>query len=437
VYTEEALGAAGGDWGIVAVAPRRADLVHVVNDQDGLFSVTTLSAGPPSTRLVGSLVGARHLPSEGAAILDLLAAPATRVVTLTVTEKAYLVDAAGRLRDDPGLRADLAGDRPPGTVLGLLARAVRSRGAAGGPPLAIVSCDNLPSNGARLRSALAQALGEEPGGWVSFPDTMVDRIVPASTPQTYARAEAALGVVDLAAVDAEPYSQWVLTDDFPGGRPAWEAGGAVFGDEVPAYERLKLRLLNGVHSTLAYLGALAGAETIADALARPGMEAFLRALMTVDLGPTLVPPRGVTLDAYGDQVLARLANPAIGHRTAQVAMDGSQKLPQRIFAPVVERRAAGAEPAHLAVSLAAWIRYLGGVADDGRPLVPDDPLAADLRALVDRAGEDPVARVRALFGVTAVAPAGLADDEVLVALVADRLARLCRDGVAGLLSDWP
>ncbi len=440
VYTEAALRKHGGDWGIVAVAPRSTAVVTAVDDQDGLFSVTTLSAAPPVTDVIGSMVGALHLPTQPKEVLDRLADPATRVVTLTVTEKAYLIDGAGRLLDDPHLRADLTGDSPPMTVIGLLVQALRRRAADGGAPLALVSCDNLPSNGERLRSALGQALGEEPGGWVSFPTTMVDRIVPASTPQTYARAAAALGCEDLAAVDAEPFSQWVIEEDesdptrlFPGGRPAWEDGGATFSPDVPAYERLKLRMLNGVHSTLAYLGCLAGAGTIREALELPGMAAFVDKLMSDDIAPTVAPPVGVSLPAYGSSVLERFANPAIEHRTIQVAMDGSQKLPQRIFASVADRRAVGAEPRYLAVSLAAWIRFIGGVSDDGRPLPLDDPLATALRDAVAGAGDDAIAEVRAVFGVAAVASDGLAADATLVELVADRLTALRRDGAAALL----
>jgi fructuronate reductase len=441
VYTDAALRQHGGDWGIAAVAPRSVDTVRAVAQQDGLFSVTTLSAAAPQTRVIGSIASALHLPMQAAEILDLLVAPATRVVTLTVTEKAYLTDGAGRLLPDDALVSDLTTDRPPRTVIGLLTRALRRRSADGGAPLALVSCDNLPANGERLRSALSQALGEQPPEWASFPTTMVDRIVPASTTHTYARAAAALGRSDLAAVDAEPFSQWVIEDDptdptrlFPGGRPSWEDGGATFSAEVPAYERLKLRMLNGVHSTLAYLGCLAGAPTIRGALALPHMREFVGLLMECDIAPTLNPPAGVSVEAYGASVLDRFANPAIGHRTTQVAMDGSQKLPQRILGTVADRRAAGAEPLYLAVSLAAWIRFIAGAADDGAPLALDDPLAEALRGALAGAGDDPAAQVRAIFGVAAVAPPGLGDDSTLIALVAERLATLRRAGVAGLLA---
>jgi fructuronate reductase len=430
VYTEEAMAATGGDWGIMVVAPRSADLVATINAQDGLFSVTDLDGASAQTRVVASLVGALHLPTQAAEILDLLADPTIRVVTLTVTEKAYLTDpATGRLLDDPALAADLAGAGDPTTVPGLLVRGLRRRAAAGGPPLAIVSCDNLPSNGARLRSALTQALGEEPPAWVSFPGTMVDRIVPATTTDTLARAAAALGVRDDAAVAAEPYREWVIEDEFPAGRPEWDAAGAVFSTDVAGYERLKLRVLNGVHSTTAYLGALAGYETIADTLQMPGMEAFLHGLIVDDVAPTLTPPAGVDVIGYGDTVLHRFANPAIRHRTLQVAMDGSQKLPQRLLGTLADRRASGAEAGGLALAIAGWIRFLGGTADDGRALPLDDPLAVQLRDALAAAGSAPIERVRAIFAADSIFAPELRSDADLVEMVADRLHRLEREGV--------
>ncbi|MDI5941857.1 mannitol dehydrogenase family protein, partial [Micromonospora sp. DH15] len=238
------------------------------------------------------------------------------------------------------LAADLAGDAPPTTVPGLLVRGLAARAAADAGPVALVSCDNLPANGARLRGLVEQALARSGASdrvlsWVSeqvtFPGTMVDRIVPASTAQTLAAARDALGFADLAAVAAEPYRQWVIEDDFPGGRPAWEAAGAVLTDDAGQWERVKLRGLNGLHSATAYLGALAGRETVADALGVPGLTGMLRRLVAEEVAVSFTPPDGVSMVAYGDEVLARFANPAIRHRTLQIAMDGSQKLPQRVL----------------------------------------------------------------------------------------------------------
>ncbi len=362
VYTEQAIGLAGGDWGIVGVAPRNAALVATLTDQDNLFSVSTLSAADQRTRVVGSLAGVRLAAADPQAVVALLADPAIRVVTLTVTEKAYQLDpAAGTLRPDADLVADLTTERPPATVPGLLARAAADAG-----PIALVSCDNLPANGRRLRGLVTQSLAyagtpHNVVDWVEaqvgFPGTMVDRIVPASTAQTLSAAQRALGVEDLAAVAAEPYTQWVIEDDFPGGRPAWDRAGAVLCADAGPWERLKLRALNGVHSATAYLGALAGCDTIAEALALPHLDTVLRRLIAEDVAASFVPPDGVDVVDYGEQVLARFGNPAIRHRTFQVAMDGSQKLPQRILHTVADLRAAGRPARWAALVVAAWIRF--------------------------------------------------------------------------------
>jgi fructuronate reductase len=421
VFTEAAMAAAGGDWGIVAVAPRSPTLVDVLRQQDHLFSVTSRSADGDTTRVIGSLAGVAHLPSEPDDILTLLASPEIRVVTLTVTEKAY--------RLDPD---DLSPGCPPRTVAGLLIRGLQRRAAAGGPPLAVVSCDNLPGNGARVRALVEQALDGSPGDWVSFPSTMVDRIVPATTAATLARAQAALGAVDLAAVEAEPFTQWVIEDDFAGGRPAWHTAGAVLTDDVTSWERLKLRVLNGLHSTTAYLGALAGRETIAATMALPGLPELLRQLAVADIGPTLTPPPGVRVEEYADQTLERFANPAIEHRTIQVAMDGSQKLPQRLLHTIADRRAQGAPPGLAALTVAAWMRFVGGVADDGQPLPLDDPLAGAIRA-ARPASDDPRRIVRGLLGLTAIFPPALREDEELVDAVVHWLEALATDGAAATI----
>ena len=275
-----------------------------------------------------------------------------------------------------------------GLVLGLIANAANlaaplatkriidtlGTGDALAGPITLLSCDNFASNGHRLHGMVTEALAwpgaSVPAGaieWVrenvSFPCSMVDRIVPASTADTYATAARELGVTDLAAVAAEPYKQWVIEDVFPGGRPAWERAGAVLTTDAGPWERLKLRALNGVHSTLAYLGALAGYETIADALAMPGMQVVLRRLIAEDIASSFEPPDGVSVVAYGDQVLERFANSAIRYRTLQVAMDGSQKLPQRVLHTVAGVRAAGGTPRWSTLVIAAWMRFAAGVAE--------------------------------------------------------------------------
>ncbi|MCW6004960.1 mannitol dehydrogenase family protein [Micromonospora sp. CPCC 205371] len=445
VYTEAAVALAGGDWGIVGVAPRSLDVVRSLIEQDCLFSVTSLSGNGTHSEVVGAFAGVRHAASDPDGVLDLIASPAIRVVTLTVTEKAYQLDpATGRLRPDPAVAADLTGDGPPATVPGLLVRGLIARAAADAGPIALLSCDNLPSNGKRLHGLVTQALeyGGAPGPvveWVranvTFPGTMVDRIVPATTPETLATAEGLLGVSDLAAVAAEPYREWVIEDAFPGGRPAWERAGAVMTDDAGPWERLKLRALNGVHSAIAYLGALAGREMIAEALAIPGMREALRSFVAEDVAGSFQPPDGVSVVEYGDSVLERFANSAIRHRTIQVAMDGSQKLPQRVLHTLIDRRATGAVPRWGALVLAAWMRFVQGQADGGAPLPLDDPLAERIRTALSEGKDSPEGVVDALFGLTQVFPAELVGDDVVRELVAGWLTALEQHGVEQTLRE--
>lgn len=447
VYTEAAIALSADedrDWGIVGVAPRSREVLENLAAQDGLFSVVTLSAGDPIVNVIGSIAGLRHAASDPTAVVGLLADPAIRVVTLTVTEKAYALDpATGALSADPEVRADLTTGRPPRTVPGLLVAGLAARAAAGGGPIALVSCDNLPTNGERLRGLVTQALRVVPGSdavaaWVasnvSFPSTMVDRIVPATSASTLASAFAGLGVADLAPVPAEPYMQWVIEDEFPGGRPAWDLAGATMTTDTTPYEHLKLRGLNGVHSALAYLGALAGREYIADALNLPGMTDVLRRYIADEVAPSLQPPDGVSVVEYGESVLTRFANPAMGHRTLQVAMDGSQKLPQRVLHGMLDRRRAGASPRFGALIVAAWLRFATGTADDGRSLPLDDPFADTIRTALAGAGEKPDEIVAALFGLRQVFPAELADDAVVRSLVAEWLADLTAHGAAATIA---
>ncbi|MFI6072293.1 mannitol dehydrogenase family protein [Actinoplanes sp. NPDC051343] len=438
VYTEEAMAADGGDWGIVEVAPRSAAIVDALTSQDLLYSVTTLGPSSTSTRVIGSVAGAFQASAAPSTVVELLADPRIRVVTLTVTEKAYRLDpATGQVLWDDELRADLSTDRSPRTIPGLLIRGLQARQKADAGPIALVSCDNLPANGHRLSGLVTQTAGSTLD-WVresvTFPGTMVDRIVPATTPALLETAASALGASDLAAVCGEPYSQWVIEDSFAGGRPSWELAGAVMTDDARPWELLKLRTLNGVHSAIAYLGALAGYSTIASALELPGLSAVLRSFIASDVAPTLDPPPGTTVVSYGESALTRFANPAMGHRTLQVAMDGSQKLPQRILHTLMDRRAAGGVPRWGALVVAAWMRFVQGTADDGRSLPLDDPLAPDIRARLAAAPSTPEGVVEALLGLNTVFDPALAADDVVRSLLVEWLTSLTRHGVAATLS---
>ena len=406
VFTQDAIAASGDTrWGVLGVTQRSTRVVDQLAPQDGLYGVLTLGEHETSLRLVGTLRATASPHRDTPQVVAAVAAPSTHVVTLTVTEKGYRRAPAGGIdladertaADEQALARALAGhddDTPTGTPVGLLLRglAVRARHDAG--PLTVVCCDNLSDNGDAVRALVRSWLETVPGGarlqaWVDeqvrFPGTMVDRIVPATTAANRARAAELLGLDDQGLVVGEPFRQWVIRDDFAGPRPPWELAGATFTDDVAPYERAKLRILNGSHSTLAYLGALRGYATIAAAVQDPELAAVLRDLTDHDVLPTLASPPGLDLRAYRAEVLARFANTNTGHRTVQVAMDGSQKLPQRLLDTARDRIAAGAVPAGVALAVAGWIAYVraaaaGELVVEGRAVPLDDPLAAELAA---------------------------------------------------------
>jgi fructuronate reductase len=438
-YTEDAVAAAGGDWGICGVTPRSRGVVDQLAPQDGLYTV--LARGDADeARVVGSLREVLFAGAQPGELPARIADPAVRVVTLTVTEKGYRHDpATGRLRrDDDDVRADAAGGSPR-TVIGMLVRGlqVRMNGDAG--PVAVLCCDNLPHNGRTVAGLIGDfvellpaAEAEPLAAWlkdsVRFPSSMVDRIVPAITDADRAEVERLIGLTDQGAVAAEPFRQWVIEDDFPGGRPAWDAAGALLTGDVTPYEVMKLRMLNGAHSTLAYLGALAGYETIAEAMADDAFATVVRGLLREDVEPTLDVPEGFDVRAYGQELFDRFANPALRHRTLQVAMDGSQKLPQRLLSTLRARRAAGAEPRWAAFAVAAWLRWVWSeVTDAGTPRTLDDPLAPLLARSVDGAdsAEDAVA---CLLGIGEIFGDDLAEDPVVRGLLVDALRSLTSDG---------
>jgi fructuronate reductase len=332
-------------------------------------------------------------------VLRTLAADSVHLASLTITEKGYPRTLTGGLdltnpavaADVEALKAELAGRGFAGaarTPLGLLARGLARRHASSGAPFAVVCCDNLMSNGSVTRGlvlALAEAAGAERmlewlDAAVTFPSTMVDRIVPATTEANRGEAERILGLRDEGLVVAEPFGQWIIEDNFAGPRPAWERAGAVLTTDVGAYEIAKLRMLNATHSLLAYLGALRGYATIAEAVSADALVEEARRLQRNDIIPTLTPPPGTDLAEYGESILERFANPNLGHSTIQVAMDGSQKLPVRILGTVADRLSAGEVPRSGALLVAAWMVFVFRGRDvNSRPLALDDPMAAALR----------------------------------------------------------
>ena len=389
VYTAAALRSAGGDWGIVGVASRSRSVVDAMRAQNLLYSVAEISPDGTSLSIPAVHSDVFVAAEEPGRVVDSIAAPDIRVVTLTVTENGYSYSPSTGHLDlaDPRIIADLGG-RPPLTTIGQLARGLQRRAARSGAPMTILSCDNLTENGAHTERLVREFLTELPhsegaealaflDNAVTFPSSMVDRIVPATTAELRETVAAQLRAWDEVPVPAEPFTMWAIEDRFAGGRPAWEAGGAVFTDEVGRYEQMKVRLLNGTHSLIAYLGALHGVATISEAIAIPDIEAAAVTVLRSEYEPSITVPSGVDIRAYERQLFERWGNSALGHRTAQVGTDGSVKLRQRIPEPALASLDSGRMPQMIALTTAA---YLSSVA----PLPGFDP-GPHARAMVDGA----------------------------------------------------
>jgi fructuronate reductase len=438
VYTDDVLAADGGAWGVCGVSQRTSAVPDQLGPQDGLYSV--LERGDHTgIRVIGSVRETLFAGADPAVLTARLADPNTHIISLTVTEKGYRHDpGSGRLRaGDPQLRADAEG-RPPRTVVGRVVAGLAARRANGAGGITVLCCDNLPHNGRVVRGLVTEfaawrdaRVGGDLADWVdrhvTFPSTMVDRIVPATRRSDCDDASRLLGVADAGTVVAEPFRQWVIEDTFAAGRPRWEHAGAIMTDDVTAYEVLKLRLLNGAHSALAYLGALAGHDFIWQAATDPVLAVVADRLMAEDAAPTVMAPGGTDIAAYRDQVLTRFANPAIGHRVDQVAMDGSQKLPQRLLDTARARLAAGAEPTWVCLAVAGWMRYVMACGPD-----LDDPMAAELTAAVGGV-DDPRQVAHALLRIESVFGSDLAASPVFAERVVDWLAQLVSRGAARTL----
>ncbi|CAN7289365.1 mannitol dehydrogenase family protein [Phenylobacterium sp. LjRoot225] len=359
VYTDDAIAAAGGDWGIVGVSMRKPDVAATLTPQDGLYTVEILDAAP-SYRIVGAVRQALTLPLEPQRVLAALAAPATRIVTLTVTEKGYCLDGAGALDlGHPDIVHDLAAPEAPRSAIGVLAAGLARRVAQGAEPMTVISCDNVADNGARLAAAVeafaARAYpGLAAGSAASFPQTMVDSIVPASDPASHARVDRVLGMTDEGAVQREAFSQWVIEDRFAGPRPAWDRVGVEIVADVIPYRRLKLHVLNASHSALAYLGLLRGHTYVRDAIGDAGLAAFLDGMITEEVAPGLP---DLAVRDYWAGVRRRFTNPAVDHRLDQIAQDGAQKLAQRIFPLMIANARADLPVARLGQVVRAWIDW--------------------------------------------------------------------------------
>lgn len=388
-YTDEAMATGGGDWRILGVSLRSAGVRDQMRPQDGLYTLVERSATGSQVRIVGAVADVLVASEERERLVATLAAPTTYIASFTITEKGYCRAPDGSL--DLGL-ADQC------SAYAYLTEAFARRRDAGLSGLTLLSCDNLAENGAQLRRLMREYLDRNApdlADWFdaecACPSTMVDRIVPATTDDDRHDIEALIGMRDEAVVVTEPFSQWVIEDAFAGPRPAWERFGAQVTSNVHAFENAKLRMLNGAHSALAYLGLKRGHEFVHQAIADVELAPTIEHLMRDEAAASLTPVPGQYLDAYADALIERFKNPALNHRLAQIAMDGSQKIPQRWLETLAFHQTAGRQCPAILAAVGAWLRHVRG--DNG---MVDDPLALELKAQWETTGEAGIVEV--LFG---------------------------------------
>lgn len=424
------------DWGYCEVNLNSGELIAALREQSLLYSVTELADDSRHTRVVGVITAALHGKGDGIeTVIEAMCQPDIAIVSMTVTEKGYCYQpATGQLNlQHPDIQHDLAHPQQPVSLPGVILAAIARRRERGLPPFSVMSCDNMPENGHVTRNVilqLTQAQDAQLAAYIAdaltFPSTMVDRIVPAMTDEALTSLSETLGSYDPVAVSCEPFFQWVIEDNFVNGRPAWEKAGAELVSDVLPFEEMKLRMLNGSHSFLAYLGYLAGYEHISDCMADGDFRLAARKLMLDEQAPTLRTP-DVDLVAYADSLLARYENRAIKHRTGQIATDGTQKLPQRWLDSIRWHIAQGSAYPLLALGVAAWIRYVGAVDEQGNAIDVRDAMKGELTERVAASAEGE-ARVAALLGIESVFGEDLPHNTAFVAQVNDFYQLLLRQG---------
>lgn len=442
LLTDRVLNTEGGDWGICEISLFSGDqLMSQLRAQDHLFTVLEKGADGNQAIVVGAVNECLNAKLDSLpAIIEKFCEPQVAIVSLTITEKGYCIDPATGQLDltQPRIVHDLQHPDEPHSAPGILVEALHRRRERGLPAFTVLPCDNIPDNGRLVKNAvlgMAQRRSEALAVWiaenVSFPGTMVDRIVPAATPESLAEISEVLGVDDPCAISCEPFIQWVVEDHFVAGRPAWEKAGVQMVDDVLPWEQMKLRMLNGSHSFLAWLGYLAGHAHISDCMADPVFKTAARRLMLDEQAPTLR-ITGVDLTDYADSLIARFSNPALKHRTWQIAMDGSQKLPQRMLEGVRVHLQRESNWPLLALGIAGWMRYVSGVDDAGEAIDVRDPLVDKIRAIVETSNE--AGRVPALLELSEIFGNDLARQPAFVDAVSLAWQLLCRVGAREAVS---
>ena len=436
LLTDRVLNAQGGDWGICEISLFSGDrLMSQLREQNHLYTVLEKGANGNQAIIVGAVKECLNAKLDSlAAIIEKFCEPQVAIVSLTITEKGYCIDPATGSLDvsNPRIIHDMQHPTEPHSAPGILVEALHRRRERGLSPFTVLSCDNIPDNGHVVKNAvlgMAEKRAAELAAWiqqhVSFPGTMVDRIVPAATEESLDEITRELGVADPCAISCEPFIQWVIEDNFVAGRPQWEVAGVQMVDDVLPWEQMKLRMLNGSHSFLAYLGYLAGFQHISDCMQDSAFREAAYRLMMNEQAPTLR-ITNVDLSRYAASLIERFANPALKHRTWQIAMDGSQKLPQRMLEGIREHLARGSDWPLLALGVAGWMRYVSSVDDAGATIDIRDPLSEKIRLLVESSSD--AERVSALLSLQEVFGTDLVKNPLFVQTIEQAWRRIAQHG---------
>lgn len=418
-YTHQALTQYGGDWSISAVSMRSSGVSDALTEQQGLYSLAELDS-ETKYQVLGAIEEVLIAKTQYSQVNARLVSAQTKFVTLTITEKGYCLDAQGNLDfDNTEIQQDLSDDSQPITAIGLLVSALAIRKAEGTAPFSILSCDNITDNGYKLKAALVAFANKSDSvlaQWLQTeiicPCTMVDSITPATDDDLRSLVSKELSIKDNWPIKREAFIQWVIEDTLPTDSPAWDKVGATLTSDVRGFENAKLRLLNCPHSSLAYFGVLLGLETVFDTMQNKALVGFIKAMIATEIIPSFTAPKELNVQAYSEDILARFRNPAIRHLVAQIAWDGSQKLPMRIL-PIIEQNLADGNSIRLlSAAVASWFTFIRKRFNDNETLV--DPLADKLFSIAEQCNNEPKHDISLLLSVSEVFPASLVKNPIFI-----------------------
>jgi fructuronate reductase len=429
VYTENAMNQSGGDWGICGVSLRSSTARDVLSEQDYLYTLAILDK-TSHYQVIGAIREILVAGEQSGDILERLRADTTKIVSLTITEKGYCLNAKGSLDlEHPDIAADLCNPRQPQSAIGFLVEGLRLRHVAGAAAFTVLSCDNVSGNGEKLRRSVLDYAGRVDGDlaqWitdnVAFPNSMVDSITPKTEDYTISAVASAIGAQDNWPIQREAFSQWVIEDNWSGDRPDWQSVGVVFTNDVEGFEKAKLRLLNCLHSTLAYAGALDGFATVYDVTSDRRFQQFITDLARNEIIGSFEPPRELDIQAYSQQIITRFLNPEIQHQLAQIAWDGSQKIQMRILPIIRDNLALQRPTGGLCLALACWFEFICRALQAGREIV--DPMATAFTQLTALREDDAGTVVNGFLSMESIFGDDLIDNRQITEQLTECLQRL-------------